>query len=88
MSINQFHGYLVHLLFWIVRTNNRIIFTMALYILFFCQHVVMALLGFKIKMAGLCHKYPLYERFIFNLSASIVFIIILHFVKPVSNLST
>lgn len=64
------------------------IYNAFLYSLFFVQHVVMALIMFKVFLKEIWIKYPLYERYIYNLLSSLTEILIFTYAKPVSDKST
>lgn len=64
------------------------LFNAALYASFFVQHVVMAMIIFKVKLERLYPRYPLYERFIYNMASSVAEIVILASARPVSDHST
>lgn len=47
------------------------LFNALLYASFFVQHVCMALIVFKMGLQGLWVRYPLYERYIYNITSSL-----------------
>lgn len=59
-----------------------------LYSSFFVQHIVMALIIFKVSLKNIWRKYPLYERYFYNIVSSLTEIIIFIYAKPVSDKST
>lgn len=60
------------------------LYNFTLYLSFFVQHIVMAMILFKTSIWKFIPKYPLYERYIFNISSSWFYILILELAAPVS----
>lgn len=72
----------------LVSSSNKVthyLYNGILYSLFFVQHVGMALIAFKLKLKQTWAKYPLYERYFYNIASAICEIYIFHLAKPVSN---
>ena len=60
------------------------LYNFILYLSFFAQHVIMAMILFKTSIWKFIPKYPLYERYIYNISSSWFYILILELAAPVS----
>lgn len=65
-------------------TTPAYLYNACLYLLFFVQHVIMALLIFKIRLSQIWAKFPLYERYIYNTVSSVLYILILYYARPIS----
>lgn len=55
-----------------------------LYSSFYVQHIVLALVSVKIKLWGIFKKYPLYERYIYNISSSVILSLIFYNARPIA----
>ena len=55
-----------------------------LYSMFFVQHIVMALIGFKTLITRFYSRFPLYQRYIYNIFSCWIFLLLLEFVLPIS----
>lgn len=58
-------------------TTPSYLFNFSIYLSFFVQHIVMALIIFKTSIVKFIPTYPLYERYIYNICSSWYYIVIL-----------
>ena len=66
------------------HTQPTYLLNFGLYFSFFASHVVMSLLVFKSGMRNLISKYPLYERYIYNIFSSWFYMFMLEVAQPVT----
>ena len=55
-----------------------------LYLSFYFQHMIMATIIFKISLWRFIPNYPLYERYIYNILSSWLYLLIFEVAKPIS----
>lgn len=65
-------------------TKPSYLYNGLMYTLFFVQHILMALVIFKIKGQMIWKKFPLYERYIYNIVSGLVLIWVYSNVRPVT----
>ena len=65
-------------------TKPSYLYNGLMYTLFFVQHILMALVIFKIKGQRIWNKFPLYERYIYNIVSGLVLIWVYSNVRPVT----
>ena len=65
-------------------TKPSYLYNTSLYSLFFVQHVGMAMIKFKLVSKNMYNKYPLFERYIYNITSVLTYNSIIYLSKPVS----
>lgn len=67
-----------------LETQPHYLYNAFLYSLFFIQHVVMALTIFKKAIISFVPRYFLYERYIYNIFSSWIYLLILEHARPLA----